>query len=55
MVIHFEKLSRALDAFNANRVEYEQMSFGELIQDIKDPLDELEVFKLIVELYEDAF
>lgn len=55
MVIHFEKLSRALDAFNNNRVEHEQMSFAELVQDIKNPLDELEVYKLIVELYEDAF
>lgn len=55
MVIHFEKLSKALDAFNNARVEHEQMSFAELIQDIEDPLDELEIYKLIVELYEDAF
>lgn len=52
MVVHFEKLSRALDFFNANRVESEQMEWAELIQDIKNPLDEVEILKLCVELYE---
>ena len=55
MVIHFEKLSKALDCFNANRIEYEQVSYAEIVKEINDPLDELEVYKLIVELYEDAF
>jgi hypothetical protein len=55
MVIHFEKLSRALDAFNAARVESERMDWHELIQDIDDPLNEKEVMSLIIELYEDAF
>lgn len=55
MVIHFEKLSKALDAFNENRVENERMEWHELIQDISDPLDEVEVLNLIVELYEEAF
>lgn len=54
MVIHFEKLSRALDAFNDVRVENERMEWHELIQDIENPLDELEVLNLIVELYEEA-
>lgn len=55
MVIHFEKLSRALDAFNDARVESERMEWHELIQDISDPLDEKEVMSLIIELYEEAF
>lgn len=55
MVMHFEKLSRALDAFNAARVESERMGWHELIQDIQNPLDEKEVMSLIIELYEEAF
>lgn len=55
MVIHFEKLSRALDAFNAARVENERMEWHELISDIENPLDENEVKNLIIELYEEAF
>lgn len=55
MVIMFEKLSRALDAFNAVRVENERMDWHELIQDIENPLDENEVMRLIIELYEEAF
>jgi hypothetical protein len=55
MVIHFEKLSRALDAFNAARVESERVDWHELIRDIDDPLNEKEVMSLIIELYEDAF
>lgn len=55
MVVMFEKLSRALDAFNAVRVEHERMEWHELIQDIENPLDENEVMSLIIELYEEAF
>ena len=55
MVIYFEKLSRALDAFNAARVESERVDWHELIQDIDDPLNEKEVMSLIIELYEDVF
>lgn len=55
MVIHFEKLSKALDAFNAARVETERLDWSELIQDISDPLNEKEVMSLIIELYEEAF
>ena len=55
MVVLFEKLSRALDAFNANRIESEQMEWQELISDIENPLDENEVMKLIIDLYEDSF
>jgi len=54
LVVMFEKLSRALDAFNASRVETEHMEWHELIQDISDPLDEVEVMNLIIELYEEA-
>ena len=54
MVVMFESLSKALDIFNANRVESEQMEWVELIQDIKNPMDEVEVMRLIIELYEDA-
>ena len=54
MVIHFEKLSRAIDAFNSTRVEEEQVSFAEIVSEIKDPLDELEVLRLIVELLLEA-
>lgn len=55
MVIMFERLSRALDAFNAVRTADEQMAWHELVQDIENPLDENEVMKLIIELYEEAF
>ena len=55
MVVLFEKLSRALDAFNAARVESERMDWHELISDIENPLDENEVKNLIIELYEEAF
>lgn len=54
MVVLFEKLSPAIDAFNANRVESEQITFAEAVKDIEDPLNELEVLRLIVELYEEA-
>ena len=53
MVVMFENLSRALDAFNAKRVESEQMEWHELIADIENPLDENEVMRLIIDLYED--
>lgn len=55
MVIHFEKLSKAIDVFNSNRIEYEQVTYAEIIKDIKDPLDELAVLKIIEELYSDSF
>ena len=54
LVIHFEKLSRAIDAFNSTRVEEEQVSFAEIVSEIENPLDELEVLKLIVELLLEA-
>ena len=55
MVVMFERLSRALDAFNAARVETERVDWHELISDLENPLDEKEVMNLIVELYEEAF
>ena len=55
MVIHFEKLSRALDALNDVRVENERMEWHELIADIENPLDEKEILHRIIELYEEAF
>lgn len=54
MVVMYEHLSRALDVFNANRVEAEQMEWHEVIADIQNPLDEIEVMRLIIDLYEDA-
>lgn len=54
MVIYFEKLSRALDAFNDARVESERMEWHELVSDIENPLDEREVLLRIVDLYEEA-
>ena len=54
MVVMYENLSRALDAFNASRVEEEQMEWHEVIADISNPLDDREVMRLIIELYEEA-
>ncbi len=54
MVIMYESLSRAVDAFNANRVEGEQMEWHEVIADIENPLDDREIMRLIIDLYEDA-
>ena len=54
MVVMFESLSRALDAFNANRIEDEQMEWHEVVKDIKNPMDEIEVMRVIIDLYEDA-
>ena len=54
MVVMYENLSKALDAFNANRIEEEQMEWHELIGDIENPLDDREVMRLIIDLYEDA-
>ena len=54
MVIHFEKLSRAIDAFNSKRVEEEQVSYAEIVSEIENPLDELEVLRLIVDLLLEA-
>lgn len=54
MVIHFEKLSRAIDAFNSIRVEEEQVSYAEVVSEIENPLDELEVLRVIVDLLLEA-
>lgn len=54
MVIHFESLSKALDFYNQNRIETEQVEFCDIVPDLEDPLDSEEVLKLIVELYEEA-
>lgn len=54
MIVMFEQLSRALDVFNGSRIESEQVEWHELIKDIKDPLDENEVMRMIIMLYEDA-
>ena len=54
LVIHFEKLSRAIDAFNSTRVEEEQVSYEEIVSEIENPLDELEVLRVITELLLDA-
>ena len=55
MVVLFEKLSRALDTFNDNRIESEQVEWYELIKVLNDPLDKTEVMQLIIELYEKAY
>lgn len=54
MIIHFEKLSKALDVYNANRIEQEQIEFCDIVPDIENPLDPVEVLTLITELYEEA-
>ena len=54
MVILFEKLSRAVDAFNANRIEGEQVEWHEVVRSIENPLDKVEVMELIIELYEET-
>lgn len=54
MVIHFEKLSKALDVYNANRIETEQVEFKDIVPDLNNPLDSEEVLQLIVSLYEEA-
>lgn len=54
LVIHFEKLSKALDVYNANRIETEQIEFCDVIGDLENPLDPVEVLTLITELYEEA-
>ena len=54
MIVMYESLSRALDAFNANRIDEEQVEWHELVSEIKNPLDEKEVMSLIIDLYEDA-
>ncbi len=54
MVVLFEKLSRAIDAFNANRIESEQVEYFEVIKELENPLDENEVMQLIIELYEES-
>ncbi len=54
MVILFEKLSRAIDAFNANRIEEEQVGWHEVVRSLENPLDKVEVMELIIELYEES-
>lgn len=54
MVVMYENLSKALDAFNANRVEGEQMEWHEVMADIQNPLDDREIMRLIIDLYEEA-
>lgn len=54
MVVMFSELSKAVDAFNANRVETEQVEFWEVVKEISDPLDENEVMRLIIELFLEA-
>lgn len=54
MVVLFEKLSRAVDAFNANRIETEQVEWREVVKTLENPLDEVEVMRLIIELYEES-
>ena len=50
MVIHFEKLSRAVDAYNAHRIESEQVEYWEIVKGIENPLDPLEVYETISDL-----
>ena len=54
LVVKFVELSKALDAFNANRIESEQVEWHELIKVLNDPYDVVEVMELIIELYEEA-
>ena len=54
MVVLFEKLSRAVDAFNANRIESEQVVWREVVKALENPLDEIEVMRLTIELYEES-
>lgn len=54
MVIHFEKLSRALDIFNSNRVEEEQIEFCDVVGGIENPLDPVEVYEVITDLLLEA-
>lgn len=54
MVVMFVELSKALDAFNANRIESEQVEWHELVKVLNDPYDRVEVMELIIELYEEA-
>lgn len=50
MVIHFEKLSRALDIYNANRIESEQIEFCDVVGGLNNRLDSEEVLETIVDL-----
>ena len=54
VVVHFEKLSKAVDFYNENRIEVEQVEFCDIVPSISNPLDSEEVLKLIVDLYEEA-
>lgn len=53
MVIHFEKLSKAVDAYNEARIESEQVEYWEIAKSIENPLDPVEVLTVITELYEE--
>lgn len=54
MVIHFEKLSKAIDVFNSNRIETEQIEFCDVVGDIENPLDPVEVYEVITDLLLEA-
>ena len=54
MVIHFEKLSKAIDVFNSNRIETEQIEFKDVIGDLENPLDPIEVYEVITDLLLEA-
>lgn len=52
MVALYERLSRAVDAFNSDRIEEEQVEWHEVVASLDNPLDEVEVMRLIIDLYE---
>lgn len=54
MIIHFEKLSRALDIYNANRIESEKMEFSDIVGGLNNRLDSEEVLETIVDLLLDT-
>lgn len=54
MVVMFVELSKALDAFNANRIESERVEWHEVVKVLNDPYDRVEVMELIIELYEES-
>lgn len=52
--MHFEKLSKAIDVFNLNRVETEQIEFCDVVGGIENPLDPVEVYEVITDLLLEA-
>lgn len=50
----YQQLSKATDVFNESRIETEQISYYEVLKSIENRYDEVEVMKLIIELYSDA-